>query len=382
MILVPVLFAACGRGAISRLEPGALDAAPAFVLDATPISDARPFDPDANGLGEPDAQAPDALPRGDAGRPRVDGGPRLDGGPRPDGGFDAGPRDAGASDAGFPECNVDEDCGSGRHCLPGSGRCVECFEEGQCSLRRVCDVSTYTCRFPCLNGNCGPGNVCDPSIDACVQCLVDSNCPPDRHCSAEKTCEECTIDSHCATVPGRSTCDFETRSCVGCTSNSACAAGEQCDLTLGVCVIPSQRGLCEPCTDDEECGGPNDLCVGLIDTTTMSFIDRGCGIDCSNLSCPSGYACVDVRNGTARQCRPAYAMRNPTCTAVRNLGASCPYSPNALDPGCGIANLQDARCVPTPSGGVCSVWCQSDADCPNGLQCSQPSSAGDPGVCF
>ncbi|MBI4817774.1 MAG: hypothetical protein HY791_16050 [Deltaproteobacteria bacterium] len=385
LFAISLALSACGRASITEREHGGrpYDSGP-FV--PFPYGDDASSDPD--GRPRPDGRR-DGGPRPDGGPldggrrdggPRPDGG-RLDGGPRPDGGrLDGGPvPDATPPfDAGPPACVIDDDCGRGQRCHPALGQCVECLGDDDCGFRRVCDPNAFVCLFRCLNGNCGPGAVCDPALDACVDCLDDSQCPNGEHCSPSRTCETCLSDAHC-TSPSRPLCDPSRLECVGCRDASDCPQGELCDPGLGVCVRPAARDLCDPCTDDDQCGGPDDLCVGLIDAAGMSFIDRACGIDCANLSCPSGFECLDVRNGTARQCRPGYAMRNPTCTAVRNLGSSCEYSPNALDPGCGIPNLQDARCVPTAGGGVCTVWCADDTDCPSGTSCVV---AGDTGVCL
>ena len=251
--------------------------------------------------------------------------------------------------------------------------CVECYQDNQCFFGQVCDTTNGNlCRNRCFGNFCQGGDVCDPSVGLCVDCLSNSDCDNGEICnSANRRCVECISNADCSSSANQPVCLASRNECVECVSNADCNAPETCDVN-NECRVPTNRPICDPCTQDSQCGGANDLCI--------TGNDQACAQDCSNTPCPRGYECVDARNNTARQCRPSYEMSSPTCTAVRNLGIDCPYSVRDRDPGCGIRNIQDARCVrdsSTPLGGVCIVWCQTDDQCPIGFSCVQQ-----PGLTF
>lgn len=297
---------------------------------------------------------------------------------------DAAISDTGANDAGQPpECFVDQDCpGFGNFCDPLSGTCVECWNDMHCPGPRICDEQNgNVCRPNCFNGQCGPNAVCDPAINACVECLSDTDCDADESCRlSDRTCVECLSNAECSDEVARPICDTSAGECVGCRNDADCGAGRICEPNVHECVSPNARALCEPCDDDAQCGGNGNLCIGIL--TAGGFVDRSCALDCSNASCPSGFDCVTVRQ-TERQCRPSYAMQRPTCTAVRRLGLSCPFSASEPDPSCGLENVQDARCIlDTATGsGVCVIWCADQSDCPAGFTCTG-ASPGQVGVCL
>jgi hypothetical protein len=78
------------------------------------------------------------------------------------------------------------------------------------------------------------------------------------------------------------------------------------------CLIPADHKnpeckitgkLCSYCTKDEDCGGPQDLCIFYAPTLSLY-----CGRDCSNKACPKGYICNEVRDRDSlvlmKQCVP------------------------------------------------------------------------------
>jgi Cys-rich repeat protein len=272
---------------------------------------------------------------------------------------------------------VDADCGLFGHCEPMSHTCVQCLVDAHCGpAGLVCDTAHgFICRVPCFNGMCGPLGFCEPTTNVCVECIMNSHCATNEVCDPNTlSCVECVTNADCALTPGQHICEPQSQQCVQCITNADCTAPEEC-LTINgqnFCTLPSGRGLCEPCSNDNQCGGPDDHCIGYLGPTGL--FDRACSIDCamSPMVCPSGFECISVRNGTAMQCRPRYEMNTPTCTATRNLTENCLVSMNDPDPGCGIDNTQDARCVypsVTATVGVCTVWCLDNADCANGTTC-------------
>jgi len=344
------------------LPPGDADVPPQADAEPSTIPDAQPPFADANEIL--DASPPN---NPDATSPPVDGG--------------SSPTDAGP----MPECMSDQDCAANEVCEPSLQVCVECYQNGQCGFGQVCDtMNGNICRSQCFGGNrCRPGQVCDTTQNLCVECLSSSDCSSDEICDVTSlSCVECLMDSDCASSPGQPFCALSENICVECLSNADCTAPDTCD-TNSECTRPSNRPLCEPCNDDSQCGGANDLCIGYI-FGSGNYVDQTCSQDCTNTPCPRGFECISTRSGSARQCRPEYDMQSPTCEAIRNLGSACPYSRGNLDPGCGISNFQDARCVQdssTSMGGLCVIWCQNNDHCPTGFNCVQQPSAGQ-GYCL
>lgn len=417
------LASGCGRADLVQLPTTTLDAA--TVVDTDGAAEDGGSTIEADGAIAPDIN-PIVLDGGpaptDAGTPELDGGTvTVDGGPSgTDGGpvrsdavpgdavpgdavpADAAPRDGGRGDAipgdavpgdatpgdgGAPGCTTDQDCGMGggfnSFCEPVSGQCVRCWNDMQCPRRNVCDTTTFSCRPQCFQGQCPGDQVCDAVTNACVECLADSDCDGNEVCNTTtRSCVQCTTNAQCMGIVDRNLCAPSTNTCVECLADTDCAAGQAC--ASGSCVTNGARAICEPCDADDQCGGAADLCIGLFSGGT--FIDRSCATDCSapGATCPSGFDCVSVRNGGAQQCRPSYPMQNPSCFAIRNVGDACVFDAVNVDPGCGIPGRQDARCVLSPmsGAGVCTIFCASDADCPNGTLCTTAMNPGGTGYCL
>jgi hypothetical protein len=65
-------------------------------------------------------------------------------------------------------------------------------------------------------------------------------------------------------------------------------------------ACPSDGGLCSFCDVADNCGGADDVCLFARDGYAF------CARDCSDSSCPAGYACQEIttRSGTMNQCVP------------------------------------------------------------------------------
>ena len=112
--------------------------------------------------------------------------------------------------------------------------------------------------------------------------------------------------------------------------------------------------LCAPCSDDDECGGPADLCITVGEVT-------GCSVDCAANPgiCPQGFACGDVVRGgdvVGRQCLPTgmFVEHCGVCGGDDSSCMDCAGVPNgtALLDGCGVC-----------SGGTTGHLADSDKDC-------------------
>ena len=76
--------------------------------------------------------------------------------------------------------------------------------------------------------------------------------------------------------------------------------------------LPAIHHLCEPCSSDEACVGPDDKCMLMNPTDTQTFCGRDCSEDSQYATgCPNGYFCkeVELADGPFEQCVPI----NNTC---------------------------------------------------------------------
>lgn len=91
----------------------------------------------------------------------------------------------------------------------------------------------------------------------------------------------------------------------------SCPPGTYVDETRSTCLLLPD-GLCQPCTEDSQCLGPNPRCLDLGND------ERACGRDCGpdsawGTACPGGYVCVDT------QCQPT----SGTCLCTQpNVGVT------------------------------------------------------------
>ena len=88
---------------------------------------------------------------------------------------------------------------------------------------------------------------------------------------------------------------------------------------LGVDGGAGAGGLCAPCIDSAECGGPRDLC--LLGAGGAMFCSR----DCSNNPCPDGWSCEEIVGSVVvRQCMPPSGVCTAPPPGVDQGGARSP----------------------------------------------------------
>jgi hypothetical protein len=140
-------------------------------------------------------------------------------------------------------CGHPADCVAGQIC-GSAGTC----QPGPCSGTNAC-IFGYTC----TNGACvGGPNACDKDTD----CTGGSLCVagPSGGGTCTPASNQCFDQSQCGAgencVAGK---------CVlGCTSNTDCRDGYNCDTTHGnVCTIPAKS-----CNVTNDCGSASSVCVG------------------------------------------------------------------------------------------------------------------------
>jgi hypothetical protein len=272
------------------------------------------------------------------------------------------------------------------HCWVQQHECVECVTDDHCwdpIGESLCDQQTHTCVRVCRdNQDCGRNEVCDTTLNpaVCVECYAGDTsvcdgwglvCDVARH-----TCVECLQDGDCRDLT-RLHCLTDFNMCVECYDDRHCDTGKICDLIAYTCLPGTGRGLCEPCSDDSQCGGAQDLCVEFRDPVGAQIVDQGCGQACggSGLPCPPGYRCAQLGMNTT-QCVPNNAEDIPTCAGIRDMGSPCRVGGN-----CGVEDIRDGTCVPSVDGGYCSVRCDTSSPVDPSM-CIDPWSCTLPGGFF
>lgn len=110
----------------------------------------------------------------------------------------------------------------------------------------------------------------------------------------------CQGPGDCATALCLSTADGG-RCTVPCADDpGVCPEGWYCaeNVALGGPVCQPTLGLCEPCSEDIDCGGAEDKCLPLGGQGGPLH----CAQDCSVDACPAGFDCRPI--GLGRQCVP------------------------------------------------------------------------------
>lgn len=294
---------------------------------------------------------------------------------------------------GFVCASIDQ-TGTIHQCVPEELTCEDRCSAADCADGEVCDPWTGECTEPlgtCDTG-CTTSSICgDGPEDICINmpgaderaCLPGCNpqaevseCPVNYFCSP-LTQEEGTTEGIC--FPLASTC-------VDRCSGVDCAAGENCNQLTGQCEA-TQYGYCEKgCTSNAECGGQNDVCLGL-------GIGDGahCWQDCSDDPdvCTDNYQCQRLTGTTMSLCIPT----GQSCDMC--YGTSC-YPDGVCDPVSGECTQleQDCTVAGCPEGELCDPVstqcvapgraCSGDswaADCDNVVTACTTRRAGTAGTC-
>lgn len=170
---------------------------------------------------------------------------------------------------------------------------------------------------------------------------------------------------------------------------TGCPTGQEC--VSGSCQpIMGDGTVCSPCTSNEDCGGPADICIGYPDG------GRYCGQDCaSNADC-GGDTCAALQGG-GRQCARVVGG-NFTCTAMPmgcTTSSDCPVGQQCQGgtcvaglPGAGLGepcDSNDACSSGLCSNGACTQTCNSNditGSCPAGFYCNGSAASCNEGFCL
>lgn len=196
-------------------------------------------------------------------------------------------------------------------------------------------------------------------------CGRDCAGPDDATCPTGSSC--LTIDE----AAGLYQCFPADLRCDDACAGVVCGEGEVCDPDAdGECV--AARGLCDPCTNNEQCGGSNDYCVSF----DAAGLDRGCALDCTDAECPEGYFCATVGTATPplRQCVPRRLTCVDRCNdVVCGEGERCDErTGDCFVPAGPCTPCQlDTECAGNACIGLLGPSCGTDADCPADFFCNE-----------
>ncbi|MBK07286.1 MAG: hypothetical protein CL932_21230 [Deltaproteobacteria bacterium] len=197
-------------------------------------------------------------------------------------------------------------CQTGEICRLGNCEKPNCCKGDVCPSSTTCNHSTGACVTPTID------------IPFCTACLSNGSCglpsercialtsAQDRICAAECTATKTCTDNNMACIkqkddrwfclPKVGTCDRKACDGVTCKDNEAC-------LPLTKKCVAVGLGVCKPCVNDLQCGGPTDLCI-IKEGETTGY----CAQDCAGCAqCPAGTACQDY-NGQ-KQCLSATSCK-------------------------------------------------------------------------
>ncbi len=239
---------------------------------------------------------------------------------------------AGANSSGAIYCGTIMPDGSvnNRDCAKGTACCPTCDAGRPCGSGQTC------CANSCVAGNCcGNGDCTDPATPICTNNRC-APCTSNVQCGNGKVCcgGQCTSGVCCAAndCPDR---PCQTKACTGnqcvyTTASNGTTCGSNAICYNGTCCTPNCTG---------KCGGADDTCGGTCDTC-----------------CADGTSCTSAASCCGGACRV-------TCCHTRNLGASCPATPDyccpplLCGPGGTCCLASGAFC-----GAACAFCCNGTAD--------------------
>ncbi|RMG18596.1 MAG: hypothetical protein D6729_06835 [Deltaproteobacteria bacterium] len=235
---------------------------------------------------------------------------------------------------------------------------------------------------------------CDVAGGRCVQCIVTSHCPdPEQQVCDTSTWSciprpPCTSDAQCSDLPATPRCEATSGRCVNCTQNAHCTGKQQvCDPTTYSCRFLPCTGdaFCQDYPETPYCDRQSGQCEACVE-------DGHCptGEVCRNGACqPEGECTRDEACAPGQRCNtlqgPGVCQECITATDCR-LGGRCIGG----ECGPGGSCMGDADCgAPLHCDTVAStcVACTTDAHCGPGQTCSggvctAPSSCGPQAACL
>ena len=234
------------------------------------------------------------------------------------------------------------------------------------------------------DGECERGTVCLSGACEAVGCQGLGDCQDGQTCVdidgdgvKECTAIECQLDADCDTLAAEAgvamTCDLGV--CVGVGSNDKDVVEEALEEVIPEIeeeVVPQGDRLCQPCTDNSECGEAGNLCTPLPEG---DYCTKLCG---TNADCPSGFLCLEITS-ESKQCVPGLYNKCADCLVTpcaegqycdqlnnecKAVAPTC--EPCIQDDECGVGS----RCFAfAPGDRRCVVGCGEGNSCPEKSEC-------------
>ena len=199
---------------------------------------------------------------------------------------------------------------------------------------------------------------CDLDGHECVECLSHEHCADVSmsRCDDHNECAPCTADEHCVHLDGTPACRDADGTCVECTSNADCIAGEVCNYTTNACVE-----ACRACTRDADCAGLEGFyCV--VDYPG-SFRCLQSVTECERPWVQTQLARDGGRGVLVWVCAPPATT---SCLGIVEFGEACMAETASM---CGIDGIiGDWTCLDTVPR-YCTYFCTAEADCPPDTTC-------------
>lgn len=150
-------------------------------------------------------------------------------------------------------CEVDADCDSKIYrggCDTSNNACAMCKVDSHCDSKIYkggCNATTQMCGMCTKDAHCQIAGIkimtgmCDPGTGFCFRCNVAGDCnftgSVFKHCTPQKTCAMCTVDSDCKGTQTcvKGVCAPNTR----CVVDSDCKSPLTCHTASGLCTCAS-----------------------------------------------------------------------------------------------------------------------------------------------
>lgn len=286
-------------------------------------------------------------------------------------------------------------CPGDEFCDGVSGNCVECLSNADCDDGYGCTVDACS-GFACNNiptdaicddnQFCTGAEFCDPDdadadADGCVSVgdpCKDGVVDVGKICNeVTDACDDCTSDAECDDfVPCTDdTCVVDT--CANVNNDDNCLDPLNCD----------GDDICDPTDPDagaDGCYAPGNPCdPKLCDEVTFDPLDpAGTCVDCTaNAECDDGLTCtLDTCNGVTGDCSHVDTdALCPDALFCDGVDTCEPGNPAADADGC-VPNPHECANACNEGTNAC-FDCESNAECSDGIDCTDDTCDGGTGVC-
>ncbi len=327
-------------------------------------------------------------------------------------------------------CDDGSDCTENDACTAGVcggsdiADCCESNDDCDTAAGETCNTTTNECETPtpdCTAANastvCDDDDVCtdDTCVDgSCVNTNNTAGCDDSNFCTSGDVCANGACAGTAVTCPAGQACNPLNGNCaaITCTTNANCSDGfsctaDTCNLGTGLCEFTAidsacndglfcngteGAGSCDTADPDTEAGTgcvrPGNPCVNP--TPVCNEATNACAACTTNAQCDDDVPCTSdtCNTGTGACANVAVNASCPDPLKCDGDDQCVPADPDADSNGCiQPGNPCDAI------GKVCSestfvvgdlntcTTCVSNADCSDGITCTQDVCAGAPALC-